>query len=155
MMEDPVRLPSGNTPSPINDGTSTWIIAKDSKNEWNEWNGWMGWMGWMGVWVVMRIGVVMDRAVITRHLLNDGSDPFNRQPLTVEQLKSDPELKARIDLWKSQQRKTKSSSLSVSSLASSSSSLTSISSLSSSSSLSPDSSSTSSSSSSSWWSSSS
>lgn len=33
-------------------------------------------------------GVIMDRSVITRHLLNSQTDPFNRQPLTEEQLKS-------------------------------------------------------------------
>jgi len=31
-------------------------------------------------------GVVMDRAIITRHLLNSQTDPFNRQPLTEEEL---------------------------------------------------------------------
>lgn len=31
-------------------------------------------------------GVVMDRATITRHLLNSQTDPFNRQPMTEEEL---------------------------------------------------------------------
>jgi ubiquitin conjugation factor E4 B len=31
-------------------------------------------------------GVIMDRFVITRHLLNSQTDPFNRQPLTEEEL---------------------------------------------------------------------
>ena len=33
-------------------------------------------------------GVVMDRSVIGRHLLNSQTDPFNRQPLTEEELVS-------------------------------------------------------------------
>lgn len=32
-------------------------------------------------------GVVMDRPTIVRHLLNDPTDPFTRQPLSEEQLK--------------------------------------------------------------------
>lgn len=32
-------------------------------------------------------GKIMDRAVITRHLLNSDTDPFNRQPLTIDMLK--------------------------------------------------------------------
>lgn len=31
-------------------------------------------------------GVIMDRSIIARHLLNSQTDPFNRQPLTEEQL---------------------------------------------------------------------
>ena len=31
-------------------------------------------------------GKVMDRAIILRHLLNSTTDPFSRQPLTVEML---------------------------------------------------------------------
>lgn len=36
--------------------------------------------------VILPSGVIMDRSVITRHLLNSQTDPFNRQPLTEEQL---------------------------------------------------------------------
>ena len=42
----------------------------------------------------------MDRAVITRHLLNDATDPFNRQPLSVEDLKSDVTMLQKIQSWK-------------------------------------------------------
>lgn len=65
-------------------------------------------------------GVVMDRSIIARHLLNSQTDPFNRQPLTEEELIpgkiafsaisfkcqqlsfviSDPELKEKIAAWK-------------------------------------------------------
>lgn len=31
-------------------------------------------------------GIIMDRSIIARHLLNSQTDPFNRQPLTEEQL---------------------------------------------------------------------
>jgi predicted nucleic acid binding AN1-type Zn finger protein len=31
-------------------------------------------------------GKIMDRAVITRHLLNSSNDPFNRSPLSMDQL---------------------------------------------------------------------
>lgn len=36
--------------------------------------------------VTLPSGVVMDRAIIIRHLLNSQTDPFNRQPLTESQL---------------------------------------------------------------------
>ena len=36
--------------------------------------------------VMLPSGVVMDRSVITKHLLNSSTDPFNRLPLTAEQL---------------------------------------------------------------------
>jgi len=41
----------------------------------------------------------VDRSTIARHLLSDQSDPFNRSPLTMDQLKSDEALKSRIDEW--------------------------------------------------------
>jgi ubiquitin conjugation factor E4 B len=36
--------------------------------------------------VILPSGVTMDRSVITKHLLNSSTDPFNRLPLTPEQL---------------------------------------------------------------------
>ena len=39
-----------------------------------------------------------------RHLLNSQTDPFNRQPLTGDQLVDETELKARIQAWISQRR---------------------------------------------------
>jgi ubiquitin conjugation factor E4 B len=36
--------------------------------------------------VILPSGVTMDRSVITKHLLNSSTDPFNRLPLTAEQL---------------------------------------------------------------------
>lgn len=43
--------------------------------------------------------VRVDRTTIARHLLSDQSDPFNRSPLTMDQVKSDVELKAKITEW--------------------------------------------------------
>lgn len=50
-------------------------------------------------------GKIMDRAVITRHLLNSDTDPFNRQPLTIDMLKPATELKLQIDKWLKSRRK--------------------------------------------------
>lgn len=36
--------------------------------------------------VILPGGSIMDRAVITRHLLNSNTDPFSRQPLTEDML---------------------------------------------------------------------
>jgi ubiquitin conjugation factor E4 B len=52
-------------------------------------------------------GNIMDRSSITQHLLNDPKDPFNRQPLTVDQLVPVEELRAEIEAW----RATKTQSL--------------------------------------------
>ncbi|XP_039485695.1 ubiquitin conjugation factor E4 B [Drosophila santomea] len=54
--------------------------------------------------VVLPSGTVMDRAIITRHLLNSCTDPFNRQPLTEDMLVPNIELKQRIDAWRKEQR---------------------------------------------------
>ena len=45
-------------------------------------------------------GVIIDRPVIVRHLLNTNQDPFNRQDLTVDMLIPATELKSRIEAWK-------------------------------------------------------
>ncbi|XP_059482914.1 ubiquitin conjugation factor E4 A [Neocloeon triangulifer] len=44
-------------------------------------------------------GVSIDRAVIARHLLSDQIDPFNRSPLTMEQVKPNNELREKIQAW--------------------------------------------------------
>ena len=49
-------------------------------------------------------GVTMDRAVLTRHLLNDQTDPFNRAPLDINQLAPDAQLRERIRQWRAQQQ---------------------------------------------------
>lgn len=49
-------------------------------------------------------GTIMDRGNIMRHLLNSQTDPFNRQPLTADQLVEETELKEKIDQWLKEQR---------------------------------------------------
>lgn len=50
--------------------------------------------------------MIFDRATIQAHLLNDPHDPFNRQPLAIEEVESMIELKAEIESFiKSQQAK--------------------------------------------------
>jgi ubiquitin conjugation factor E4 B len=49
--------------------------------------------------------VTVDRVTITRHLLSTPHDPFNRAPLTVEQLIPDVALKEEIDKWISSKSK--------------------------------------------------
>uniref|UniRef100_A0A2S2NI79 Ubiquitin conjugation factor E4 B n=2 Tax=Aphidini TaxID=33387 RepID=A0A2S2NI79_SCHGA len=45
-------------------------------------------------------GKVMDRPVIIRHLLNSQTDPFNRQPLSEDDLTPATDLKEKIQKWK-------------------------------------------------------
>uniref|UniRef100_A0A1B0D2V6 Ubiquitin conjugation factor E4 B n=1 Tax=Phlebotomus papatasi TaxID=29031 RepID=A0A1B0D2V6_PHLPP len=54
--------------------------------------------------VILPSGAIMDRSIITRHLLNSSTDPFNRQPLTEDMLQSATELKERIQAWKREKR---------------------------------------------------
>ena len=43
--------------------------------------------------------MIVDRATIQAHLLNDQHDPFNRQPLNIDQVQAVPELKAEIEAF--------------------------------------------------------
>lgn len=54
--------------------------------------------------VCLPSGTVMDRAIITRHLLNSNTDPFNRQTLTEDMLVPMAVLKDRIAAWKKGKR---------------------------------------------------
>lgn len=47
--------------------------------------------------------------MITRHLLNSSTDPFNRQPLTEDMLIPATELKERIAAWKDEKRQNRQS----------------------------------------------
>jgi ubiquitin conjugation factor E4 B len=49
-------------------------------------------------------GHYVDRSTITQHLLNDPTDPFNREPLTTEDIRPATELKARMDQWLQERR---------------------------------------------------
>ena len=44
-------------------------------------------------------GIRIDRSTIRTSLLSKEVDPFNNQPLKIEQCQPDAELKARIDAW--------------------------------------------------------
>lgn len=44
-------------------------------------------------------GYILDKSTIARHLLSDQTDPFTRQPLTLEMLVPEVELKSRIDAF--------------------------------------------------------
>ena len=58
--------------------------------------------------VILPSGIIMDRPIILRHLLNSQTDPFNRQPLTESELESAVELKRRIHEWMSSMRQKSS-----------------------------------------------
>lgn len=45
------------------------------------------------------VAQVMDRQAITRHLLSDPQDPYNRKPLTVEMLEPNDALRNEIEEW--------------------------------------------------------
>ena len=55
--------------------------------------------------------ITVDRSTIARHLLSDQSDPFNRSPLTMEQVKRNDELKAKIDAWMREKRASHAATL--------------------------------------------
>ncbi|KAM3965710.1 LOW QUALITY PROTEIN: ubiquitination factor E4B [Aphomia sociella] len=54
--------------------------------------------------VLLPSGKVMDRSVILRHLLNSATDPFNRQPLSEDQLRPATELKEKISQWQREKK---------------------------------------------------
>merc|ERR1711934_131808 len=43
--------------------------------------------------------VVIDRAIIERHLLLDKTDPFSRSELTIDMVQPENELRVRIEAW--------------------------------------------------------
>lgn len=49
--------------------------------------------------------VILDRSTIMSHLLSDPLDPFNRQPLKIEEVIENAELKAEIAVWREGKRK--------------------------------------------------
>lgn len=49
--------------------------------------------------VTLPSGVVMERSIIERHLLNSSTDPFSRLPLTADELLPNIDLKQRIQAW--------------------------------------------------------
>ncbi|XP_015600659.1 ubiquitin conjugation factor E4 A [Cephus cinctus] len=53
--------------------------------------------------------MTVDRQTIARHLLSDQTDPFNRSPLTMDMIKSDVELRNKIEEWIAQRKEEKGS----------------------------------------------
>lgn len=51
---------------------------------------------------------VIDRSTIARHLLSDQTDPFNRMPLSLQDVQPDTELKAQIEAWKAKKKSNQS-----------------------------------------------
>ena len=49
--------------------------------------------------------ITVDRSTIVSHLLSDSTDPFNRTPLTIDQVKPDEDIKAKIAAWKASKKK--------------------------------------------------
>jgi ubiquitin conjugation factor E4 B len=49
--------------------------------------------------VILPSGHYVDRTTISQHLLNDLIDPFNRFPMTIDDVKPATELKQRMDDW--------------------------------------------------------
>ncbi|GAB1313466.1 Ubiquitin conjugation factor E4 [Madurella fahalii] len=47
---------------------------------------------------------IVDRSTITQHLLSDPKDPYTRQPMTIEDVVPDEELRGRIEAWKAERR---------------------------------------------------
>ena len=54
--------------------------------------------------------VTVDRSTIARHLLSDQSDPFNRSPLTMEDVLPDNHLREKIQQWLAEMKKKKATS---------------------------------------------
>ena len=48
-------------------------------------------------------GKVVDRSTIAKHFLSDASDPFNRQPLTMDMLEPQKLLQTQIHNWTMEQ----------------------------------------------------
>ena len=60
--------------------------------------------------VILPSGHYVDRSTITQHLLNDPIDPFNREEMTIEDVKPATELKAKIDQWLEEKRAARTQS---------------------------------------------
>jgi ubiquitin conjugation factor E4 B len=54
--------------------------------------------------VILPSGHYVDRSTITQHLLNDPIDPFNREEMTIDDVKPATELKERMTKWLDEKR---------------------------------------------------
>ncbi|XP_050393644.1 ubiquitin conjugation factor E4 A [Patella vulgata] len=51
-------------------------------------------------------GTIIDRSVISRHILSDQTDPFNRAPLTMDMVVPQTDLKNKIEQWRKDKAKS-------------------------------------------------
>jgi ubiquitin conjugation factor E4 B len=54
--------------------------------------------------VILPSGHFVDRSTITQHLLNDSIDPFNREEMTIDDVKPATELKEQMHKWLEEKR---------------------------------------------------
>ena len=54
--------------------------------------------------VLLPSGHVVDRSTISQHLLNDPTDPFTREPLSMDKIQPATELKERMQKWVEEKR---------------------------------------------------
>jgi len=59
--------------------------------------------------VILPSGHFVDRSTITQHLLNDPTDPFNRNPLSLDDIEPATELKERMKKWLEEKRASRDS----------------------------------------------
>ena len=60
---------------------------------------WWGRAGVQDPVVLPDSGVRVERSTIERHLMSSKSDPFNRSPLTLADIRADGDLRSRIEAW--------------------------------------------------------
>ena len=56
--------------------------------------------------IILPSGHYVDRSTITQHLLNDPIDPFSREPMSADDIQPATELKAKMDAWLEEKRRT-------------------------------------------------
>merc|ERR1719323_1469133 len=56
--------------------------------------------------VVLPSGKVVDRTSIAKHLLTSSTDPYNREPMTIDDVKPDESLKKRILEWREEKKRS-------------------------------------------------
>jgi len=56
--------------------------------------------------VVLPSGKVVDRTSIAKHLLTSSTDPYNREPMTIDDVKPDENLKKRILEWREEKKRS-------------------------------------------------
>merc|ERR1719263_607181 len=57
--------------------------------------------------VLLPSGNAVDRSTIVQHLLNDSTDPFNREEMTMDDVKPATDLKRRMDQWLEEKREAR------------------------------------------------